>query len=314
MKTKKDLILIAVLIVLTVGAVIIVLKSLFDFSIIRIKEPYVPKYIDISREDLGSAGYLDGKTAFVSIFASDTANKWDFSKKEDSERREVMLSYLPIAADWLTGQGKKNGKSLSFVYAESSEDELLCYEANFTDQELLAQDTYKAYNKVAGDEWEFIAENIPSERITETYGCDNVVYLFFLNSPEKYPFSPMALSAYDKPPRRPYELVWLPCDQVVPAVIAHETLHLFGAPDYYTPDLYKISYEIDYDFCDYIAEHYPDDIMLSTYDAQTGERLKDRVTREITELTAYYIGWLDTPPVDLDGFEAVHSQFEKRPQ
>ena len=55
-------------------------------------------------------------------------------------------------------------------------------------------------------------------------------------------------------------------------------------------------------FVDYCKENYPQDITFSTYDRETGERLPDRITQEITDITAYYIGWLENL--------LVHSQHE----
>ncbi|MBR5090351.1 MAG: hypothetical protein IK093_13060 [Ruminiclostridium sp.] len=285
--------------------------SLFHFSIIRIEKPYEPKYIDIDYNDLGSAKYLDGKTAWVSIFASDASGTWDFSRKEDCELRDTMLSYYPIAAAWISEQAQKYGKTPEFVYAESSDDALLYCEAEFS-EELLESSEYKQINKLATDEWDFIAENIDIEAVRVEYGCENVVFALFLNTPEDYVPRAMAMCAVDKPLLRPYEMIWVPCSSGSPAVIAHETLHTFGAIDLYTYDGYKISYHSPMGFDAFCRKNYPNDIMLIQTDEKTGERLADRISNEITDMTAYYIGWLDEPPFDVDGKKMRHSQYEKK--
>ena len=62
------------------------------------------------------------------------------------------------------------------------------------------------------------------------------------------------------------------------SVIAHETLHLYGAEDFYTSSSRKILAQI---YC-------PGDIMLSAaYDIDTNA---------IGSATAFYIGWTDTAP------------------
>lgn len=50
--------------------------------------------------------------------------------------------------------------------------------------------------------------------------------------------------------------------------------------------------------------------MLSTLDSETGVALPNRITQEITDITAYYIGWLETAPDCIDEYLLVHSQHE----
>lgn len=77
-----------------------------------------------------------------------------------------------------------------------------------------------------------------------------------------------------------------------PATYAHEILHLFGAPDLYegSGDPY-----VDRALIDYVAETYPDDIMVSTYEDDGTSRF-DVITKEISPLTAYCLGLTDTCP------------------
>ena len=77
-----------------------------------------------------------------------------------------------------------------------------------------------------------------------------------------------------------------------PATYAHEILHLFGAPDLYegSGDPY-----VDRALIDYVAETYPDDIMVSTYEDDGTSRF-DMITKEISPLTAYCLGLTDTCP------------------
>ena len=77
-----------------------------------------------------------------------------------------------------------------------------------------------------------------------------------------------------------------------PATYAHEILHLFGAPDLYegSGDPY-----VDRALVDYVAETYPDDIMVSTYEDDGTSRF-DVITKEISPLTAYCLGLTDTCP------------------
>ena len=76
-----------------------------------------------------------------------------------------------------------------------------------------------------------------------------------------------------------------------PAVYAHEILHTFGAPDLYAEDE---EYNISSDFLDYIAKTEPNDIMLTCSDLDSGEYLYDSINNEVTEVTAYYVGLIDS--------------------
>ena len=78
-----------------------------------------------------------------------------------------------------------------------------------------------------------------------------------------------------------------------PATYAHEILHLFGAPDLYegSSDPY-----VDEALVSYVADTYPGDIMLSTYDGPTDQSRFDAITKEISPLTAYCLGLADTCP------------------
>ena len=71
-----------------------------------------------------------------------------------------------------------------------------------------------------------------------------------------------------------------------PATYAHEILHLFGAPDLYegSSDPY-----VDEALVSYVADTYPGDIMLSTYEDDGSSRF-DAITKEISPLTAYCLG------------------------
>ncbi len=62
------------------------------------------------------------------------------------------------------------------------------------------------------------------------------------------------------------------------SVVAHEILHLFGAEDYYEPDKREIL----------ANKHYPSDIMLYCSYLVSGNTVGDA--------TAFYVGWIDTPP------------------
>ncbi len=267
---------------------------------------------EIHLDNLGSAARLEGNVAIVSIFANDKKNTWDFSTAEDKQARENMFSYTDIAVKWLCEQAKNYNKELSFSYAENEQSDLY-FETALDDD---CMDLQKSFDKSAPVEWEYIDKNIDSKAIKEKYGCDSVVYFIFVNQTDESGAAAYALSVYNKAFPYPYEICFIPVNFggtiTAPSVIAHELLHTFGAPDLYTYDGYDNNYGTTLEYKDYCQEYAPNDIMLTTFTKIDGisTKLTDRIDNEITEITAYYISWLDDPPPEVDEFGLVHNQYE----
>lgn len=59
------------------------------------------------------------------------------------------------------------------------------------------------------------------------------------------------------------------------------------------------------DFVQYIETNYPNEIMLTTYD-ENWNNVQDHITNDLTDITAYFIGWLDTIP-ELDTYPSIRS-------
>lgn len=267
---------------------------------------------EIHLDNLGSAARLEGNVAIVSIFANDKKNTWDFSTAEDKKARENMFSYIDIASKWLSEQAKNYDKELSFSYAENEQSDLY-FETTLDDD---CMDLQKSFDKSAPVEWKYIEKNIDSAAIKKRYGCESIVYFIFLNQTYLYGTPAYALSVFNKAFPYPYEICFIPVNfggaVTTPSVIAHEMLHTFGAPDLYAYDGYDNNYGITIEYVTYCKEKIPTDIMVTTYlkidDKKT--EILDSVPNDLTEITAYYIGWLDDPPPEVDEFGLVHNQFE----
>ncbi len=302
---KSSIIRIAILIFVFAAITAVIIFELDHYHIIDLD--YKPKYLDIAPEDLGSAKKLEGRTAMVTVFASDKCSKWDFTREESVKRRRDFLDYTKVAADWLTEQGKRYGKELEFRFAADENDSLLYYEYDF----MKVYDTRTAYT-----EWDYIEKNIDSAGISAKLGCDNIVYYFYLNYHEENDQHSLMLMTYDKPLEKPYEIVWIPYqkDEDVfkePISIAHETLHTFGAPDYYVEksDLYDTNTKFYY----YCRDHLRRDIMFVTGGVEDRPHYYDRIDAEITDITAYYLGWRKNAPWPVDHYKLIHCQFERDP-
>ena len=305
---KTYLLIVAVFAILASLGVIV--YSLFHFRVINTGVTEKNYYIEL--DNAGSAGKAVGNTAVVSVFASDNSTRWDFSDDEDVARRKQFLGYIDVAADYIEKCADEWDKSISFFYAEDENSDLY-YEAFF---DIECVDMKMAIKKSAPVQWEYINNNIDVETIKEKYSCENVIFLMFINTEQGSEINSFALTTYDEEMAYPYEICFISRyyydDPASPSVIAHEMLHVFGAPDLYAYDSYGINYNVWLDFISYCQENVPNDLMLTTFDKETGVRLTDKITNEISEITAYYIGWLDTAPAEIDEYRLVHSQHERK--
>lgn len=309
-------------IIIPVGVSVIVLSvtsvilSLFLMGIIRLptaeekSSKVLPDIIKLT--DLGSASELEGNVTLVSVFANDSRYSWDFNDENDISARENIFSYTKTAADWICEQAQRYNKTLNISYAEDSKSDLY-YETAFDEKCL---DIEKSISKSALPEWKYIDSKIDNNAIKSKYKSDSVVYLIFINQKEEYGTVAFALSFYDRVLDYPYEICFLPyffAENVIsPSVIAHEILHTFGAPDLYGYDEYKMNYDTTVEYVDYCRKNHYNEIMHSTFDISEGviKRVYDRITNDLTDITAYYIGWIDEPPAEVDEFALVHSQHE----
>ena len=248
----------------------------------------------------------------VSVFADDKQGKWTDSK-EDAEKISNIFGYTKLATDWLTEKAKDYGISLNFVTAGNNDSDL-CYRASFDE---VCIDIEKSKKKSVPLQWEYINNNIDSEKLKEQYNCEQVVYLCFFNPEEESSSTAYTVSFYNKVLEYPYEVCMIPyiysATQVSPAVIAHEMLHLFGAPDLYGCDLYNMNYGTTNDYVAYCEKNHKNEIMYTTFARdENGNKYKvfDSITNELTDITAYYVGWTDNVPPEVEKFGLVHSQHE----
>lgn len=70
-------------------------------------------------------------------------------------------------------------------------------------------------------------------------------------------------------------------------------MHLFGAPGFYLPDTDGGNFGISREFVDYCDANHKNEIMFSNYDIYNNCVDFEKVTNDLTDLTAYYLGWVD---------------------
>ncbi len=238
----------------------------------------------------GSAESLEGTTIVVSLFADDTTTSWD-SSDEDKTKINNINNYLKIAGKYLENVASDYDKEATCITDFNENDDLkynISFEQSITNQ--TAVDSGELDTAV----WKYIDENIKEDELKQKYNADNVVYMLFVDSDETNTAISCTRNWYEGMPYD-YEIVYLfnvDCGVTnCPAVYAHEILHTFGAPDLYTTDT---ELNITDKFLNYVSKRMPNDLMLTCSDEETGEYSYDSITNEVDEVTAYYVGLIDS--------------------
>lgn len=228
----------------------------------------------------GSGTELDGKIVIVSIFANDIKTSW--GRERVPEYTLKTTEYLKIATEWITKSVKKYGASPEFVYDYFSNGGIY-YRATFNVD-------MRDWTKNDAEVWKYIENNINIKWIKNNYKTDNIIFLVYLNTELNNTFAPAARSHYDGMPST-YEIVYMNRYrkgwESPPSSYAHEILHLFGAKDLYYGDVRN---GFPAEFIDYCARNHKNDIMLTISDVKEGGVHYDRITNELTDLDAYYLG------------------------
>ena len=250
-------------------------------------EPQAPLRTFQLDPDHGSAVRMEGTTLLVSIFASDRDTSWDFESEQDQKVIQTTLNNLKVASAYLSEQTQRYGKELSFLY-DWREAEDLAYTAEFDDS-MVRQDTEKADLQIV-----WLCNHIDLSALAEKYQADNVLFLFFFNTDTSSitDGANSELRSWCMPHRHENDCLLELCNIYVnsylramsPADYAHEILHAFGAKDLYFADE-----GITQDYVNSL--HFSKDIMYST------NRNSDRITSELSDLDAYYVGIAPRPAV-----------------
>ncbi len=231
---------------------------------------------------LGSAGEMAGTTVIVSIFPDDKKTSWSSS---DSTLKNDCNKFLGIATDWLSDATAQYSCNSKFIYDWTSNSDLV-YETTINGD--LTNE-----NDMDSCTWEYIEANIDSEAIKNKYNADNIIYMMFINSPESNTNTSCTRNYYDGM-EYPYEVcyMYMHCDgeEETPAAFAHEILHTFGAPDLYSADTDGSNYGITEEYVQEMKNTSSNDIMYTTYDANTNKANFNKITNELTEIDAYYVG------------------------
>ena len=248
----------------------------------------VSKNSALFSDKLGSCGELENRTVVVSIFVNDTISEWDLDYCYDYEVYNRAWIDLDYACYWISRRAEDYGKKAEFIYDWDIHPDLL-YFGDF-DIDFSSEIDYDTSDKAA---WEYIEKNIDTKALLEEYRAQNILYMLYINSYDDCEAITCTRSNYQGM-SYPYEICFffmnddgeLEC----PAVFAHEMLHAFGAPDLYTSDG---QYGITDEYVKHCEDTQSNDIMFTCYDRYSSMSYYTFISNEVTDITAYYIGWTD---------------------
>ena len=240
----------------------------------------------------------EGTIAVVSIFADDAKFDWNLDRKKDQQNFEKAYEALATATSFLTKEIGKYGKKVRFVW-DWDEHEELAYTAAFE------TDLGSCINSSSPGVFEadkIISETVDTNSIMKSTRADNIIYLFFINSNGSESNAPCSFWAgidpadsqkdyyymYEKYGEKPepYEFCFMFMSQFSAAVLAHEMIHTFAVPDLYE----ESNFGVTEDLVSYLKKNKCNDIMHNT---GGNVRNQNKITTEITGITAYYMGLVD---------------------
>lgn len=264
-------------------------------------------YSDWGKSTTGSAKYLDGDTVFVSIFLDDTAAHWT------NDDVKLVKNNMKIACDYLKEEGKRYGKDVNLIYNIDEHPDLeyhYAMETAFPGTTLSNKEgaSGEAAKQLRQNIYDYINHNINIEYIMSKYQTNSIAFLVFIDNEADAATTYNYYFGADK--NRYYELCFINLrwsiinTELKPETYAHELLHLFGARDLYSTDTMT---GITREFIDYVNDEYPKDIMLGN--SRKGVNRINRIEGEITDITAYFIGWKENIP-ETSRFPTIQSTYK----
>ncbi len=256
--------------------------------------------------ELYSCKKLEGRTVIVTLFCSTYSTSWDPESEEDIAKIEQIRQYMGMATDWISEEAARYGCNAEFIYDWAENPELMGFRG------IPENSIEHIYGKIRA--LKNIEITIDHTALMEKYNADNIAYYVIGNTDSVNPGNSVAYASRSEDVSdKPFETVFLSYYSGIyeavsgPSTYAHELLHLFGALDFYQP---SSKYSISEDFVSYVAENYPDEIMLDTRNSEGGYDY-DVINKEITPLTAYYLGLTDELP-EREKFGLIISEHIKK--
>ena len=218
---------------------------------------------------LGSAKSLEGKNLIYSLFVDTPDAKWT-----DRDKKKALKN-LEIAKEYIETEAKSYHKKVDLVVDfEENEDLTGSARINFSLKD--GEDYEEALDEEIAA---WLDEQIDYEALTKEYKAKGIATIVFVN----HKGSTYAI-CYDGVDNPQESLVMFAGE--VPAVYAHEILHLFGAHDLYEDAEYTE------EVCEYVKKAYPGEIMYTVKD-ENGRLNNSEIQNELSPITAYHLGWVN---------------------
>ena len=218
---------------------------------------------------LGSAKSLEGKNLIYSLFVDTPDAEWT-----DPDKKKALKN-LKIAKEYIEAEAKGYHKKAELV-VDFEENEDLTGSARIHFSLKDGEDYEEALDEeIAG----WLEDQIDYEALTKEYKAKGIATIVFVN----HKGSTYAI-CYDGVDNPQESLVMFAGE--VPAVYAHEILHLFGAHDLYEDAEYTE------EVCEYVKKAYPDEIMYTVKD-EKGRLNNSEIQNELSPVTAYHLGWVN---------------------
>lgn len=231
--------------------------------------------------NLGQCRALSGQRPVVLFFMDDDESSWT-----EAEISTFWYNTVIPGLDYLEARAADHGVFLDFLpgyYANGVAGVTLKYNG-YIDNDLMDGTYNTDLLSTAATCLGYASEEALNEGMKQYYGTDEVIMLVLVDKPGRsfclndqfddgYTFMEhcVVYSCYDSTG-----------GATVPATIAHETLHLYGAEDYYDP------YGQYPNRLTLAQKIYPSDIMLTVY--------YEIEYNTLGPFTAYTVGWTDTIP------------------
>lgn len=251
---------------------------------------------------LGSGNKLEGKVLVISVIVQNKDNLAKITPVDNSKVSEYHRC-LDSACEFIQSKVASYGKSVEFIW-DWKEDEALYYQTVIEPvfppyKEYINRGDYVNY--FCDTTRAFLREGIDSRSLRMKYHTRNIIYIV-CKDPDTTCYMIMQDENSYAHPQLPYEWVetFIRSEERMgqSTLLAHEILHLFGAPDIYIDDSYYgndgYGYGINRDFLEYLTtrftENHESDIMRTV-----SEATPHKIEQQITEITAYYLGLIDKP-------------------
>lgn len=236
--------------------------------------------------DMGNCGTMEGDVFTITLFLDDAESSWD----EESIWRFWSEALIP-GYDYLEREASERGIPLNFesscYYTGMNEGLSVRYNGTAADANNNTFQTDMDMLSQVLQTMGFASEADFRQRMVDFSGCEDVVVTIALNKPGRS-FSWCNSLKY---------VEFFECCivfsqyndtvmDVCPCTVVHETLHLFGAEDYYDP------YGKMPNRKQMADRLYPNDIMYQPY--------VDVSYNEIGSFTEFTIGWRDELPAQCD--------------